>query len=102
MKGGIIMIGFIMNWFTRYGVDVNMARVLSNGIVVIFIMLLCVLANFITKKVVLRVLSLFINKNKFKWDNVMLDRKVFHKLSQIVPAIIIYSFATVSSQQMSF
>jgi len=95
------MIGFIMNWFTRYGVDVNMARVLSNGIVVIFIMLLCVLANFITKKVVLRVLSLFINKNKFKWDNVMLDRKVFHKLSQIVPAIIIYSFATVFSQQMS-
>ena len=95
------MIEFIMNWFTGYGVDGSTARFLSTGILVIFIMLLSIFANYITKKVVLRVLSLFIENNKFKWDNVMLERRVFHKLSRIVPAIIIYSFATVFSEQMS-
>src|SRR5690606_2278995 len=29
----------------------------------------------------------------YQWDNIILDNKVFHKLSHIVPAIIIYSFA---------
>ena len=95
------MIDFIINWFMRYGVDENTARYLSTGILVIFIALLSVVANFVTKKVVLRILTHVINKNKFQWDNVMLERKVFHKLSHIVPAFIIYSFATVFSEQVS-
>ncbi|MDR3601848.1 MAG: mechanosensitive ion channel [Desulfosporosinus sp.] len=95
------MIEFIMKWFTGYGVEESVARYLSTGILVVFIALLSILANFITKKVVLRVLYHFINNNKFEWDTVMLERKVFHKLSQIVPAIIIYSFATAFSTQMA-
>jgi len=95
------MIWFIMNWFTGYGVDEITARNLSTGILVIFIALLSISANFMTKKVVLRVLSLVINNNKFTWDTVMLDRKVFHRLSHIVPAIIIYSFASAFSDQMT-
>ena len=95
------MIEFIMNWFTGYGVDESTARFLSTGILVIFITLLSIIANLITKKVVLRVLSLLINNNKFKWDTVLLERKVFHKLSHIVPAIIIYSFSTAFSEQMT-
>jgi len=89
-----------MNWFTGYGVDENTARYLSTGILVIFIALISISANFITKKVVLRVLSHLINNNKFTWDTVMLERKVFHRLSHIVPAIIICSFASAFSEQM--
>jgi miniconductance mechanosensitive channel len=95
------MIGFIMNWFTGYGVDESTARYLSTGILVIFIALLSIFANFLTKKVVLRVLSRLINNNKFKWNTVMLERKVFHRLFQIVPAIIIYSFASAFPEQMT-
>jgi len=95
------MIGFIMNWFTGYGVDKSTARYLSTGILVIFIALLSIFANFLTKKVVLRVLSRLINNNKFKWNTVMLERKVFHRLFQIVPAIIIYSFASAFPEQMT-
>ena len=95
------MIGFIMNWFTGYGVYESTARYLSTGILVIFIALLSIFANFLTKKVVLRVLSRLINNNKFKWNTVMLERKVFHRLFQIVPAIIIYSFASAFTEQMT-
>ena len=95
------MIGFIMNWFTGYGVYESTARYLSTGILVIFIALLSIFANFITTKVVLRVISLLINSNKFKWDTVLLEREVFHRLSHIVPAIIIYSFASAFTEQMT-
>ena len=97
------MIKFIMNWFTGYGVDESTARYLSTGILVIFLALLSIFANFVTNKVVLRALSLLINNNnnKFKWDTVMFKRKVFHRLSHIVPAIIIYSFSIAFSEQMT-
>ncbi|EGW37144.1 mechanosensitive ion channel domain-containing protein [Desulfosporosinus sp. OT] len=93
------MIGFITNWFTGYGVDERAVSYLSTGIFVIFIALLSIVAYFLTKKVVLRVLTHLIHSNKFAWDNVMLDRKVFHKLSHLVPAIIIYAFAPAFPKQ---
>ena len=93
------MIEFIMNWFTRYGVDEITATYLATGILIISIVMLSIFANYITKKVVLRALSLLIHNNKFKWDTVMLEKRVFHRLFHIVPAIIIYSFATAFPEQ---
>ena len=95
------MIEFIMNWFTGYGVDESTARYLSTGILVVFISLLSIVANFITKKVVLRALALLINNNKFKWDTVLLEKRVFHRLFHIVPLMIIYSFATAFPEQVT-
>ncbi|HBP63957.1 MAG TPA: mechanosensitive ion channel protein MscS, partial [Desulfosporosinus sp.] len=78
------MIEFIMDWFTGYGVDRVTASYLATGILVIFIVLVSLFANYITKKVVLRALSLLIHNNKFKWDTVMLEKRVFHRLFHIV------------------
>ncbi|MDR3539495.1 MAG: mechanosensitive ion channel [Desulfosporosinus sp.] len=90
------MIELVMSWFTGHGLDESAARYLATGILVIFIALLSIMANFVTRKVVLRVLAHFIKTNNiFEWDNVLLERRVFHKLSQIVPAIIIYYFAPI-------
>ncbi|WP_168118981.1 mechanosensitive ion channel family protein [Paenibacillus sp. HB172176] len=72
------------------GVNENMAMYLANTIMVAAIILLCILANFIAKKIVLRVLSFYIKNNRYQWDNYLLEHKVIHRLSHIVPAIIIY------------
>lgn len=96
------MIEFIMDWFTGYGVDRITASYLATGILVVFIGLVSLFANYITKKVVLRALSLLIHNNKFKWDTVMLEKRVFHRLFHIVPAMIIYSFATAFPEQIAF
>lgn len=95
------MVEYIMSWSTGYGLDERTARYLSTGILIIFIAVLCILANFITKKVVLRFLALVISNNKSAWDDVMYERNVFHKLSQIVPAIIVYSFAPAFTEQIA-
>ena len=95
------MIELNMNWMMGLGINESTARYLSTGILVIFIALLSIFAYFITKKVVLRALSHFIDNTQCEWDNVLLERRVFHKLAHIVPAVIIYSFATALSEQMS-
>jgi miniconductance mechanosensitive channel len=85
----------IKEWFVKYGVTAGTAVYLANIAMIIFIIGISILANTITKKVVIKILTHYIHKNKFKWDNILLERKVFHKLSHIVPAIIIYYFASV-------
>lgn len=79
----------------KYNLEEPWMDYLAVTIMIAFIVLLCIIANFIAKKIVIRLITHLINNNnKFKWDNILLERKVFHKLSHLVPAIIIYYFAS--------
>jgi miniconductance mechanosensitive channel len=84
----------IRNRLLDYGMDPVITEYLAAIIMILFIGIFCIAANFITKKIFLRVLTHIINNNKFNWDNMLLERKVFHRLSHIVPAIIIYYFSS--------
>lgn len=84
----------IKDALAEFKVQEDVALYLSNIIMILFIAILCIAANFITKKIVLRVITHIITKSKFKWYSILLERKVFQKLSHLVPAIIIYNFAS--------
>lgn len=75
------------------GLNSVFAGYLSYGIMVLGITVLCVIANFITKKILLNIVSHFINKNNIQWNLILMERKIFHKCSQVVPAVIIYYFS---------
>ena len=77
----------------EFGLSPLFADYLSVALMIIFIVIICLIANFITKKIVIRFITHIVNNNKYQWDNILLEKKVFHKLSHIVPAIIIYYFA---------
>ncbi|MBO2944075.1 mechanosensitive ion channel [Paenibacillus sp. F411] len=81
---------FIQDWLINMGVEGAMVTYLANGIMIAVIALLSIIANYVTKRVVLNVLTYYIHNNRYQWDNYLLERKVFHKLSHVVPAIIIY------------
>lgn len=83
----------IRNQLDGFGLAPALAEALSVIVMIVFIGLVCVIANFITKKIVIRVITHFVNRSKVKWDKYLLERKVFHRLSHIVPAVIIYYFA---------
>lgn len=84
---------FIHNWLLDFELDPTIEKYLSVILMILFITVISIVANFITKKVVIRVLTHIIKNNKFQWDDILLERQVFHKLSHIVPAVIIYQFA---------
>ncbi len=84
---------FIYRQLIHYGVNPIVADYLSVALMIAFIVLICIIANFITKKIVIRFITHIVNNNKFKWDKIILEKKVFHRLSHVVPAIIIYYFA---------
>lgn len=86
---------FIRYQLVGFGMSEPTIGYLSNLIMVVFIALVCMIANFLTEKIVLKTIIHIINNNRYTWDNVILEKKVFHKLSHLVPAIIIYSSASI-------
>lgn len=52
---------------------------------------------FAAKRLVLRTVKYFVGKTKNKWDDVLYEKKVFSRLANIAPAIVIYWFAPIFS-----
>ncbi len=85
---------FIEQWLIQAGVNSEATGYLTNIILIVGIALLSILANYIAKKVVLTIITRIIQNNRYEWDNIILEHKVFRKLSHFVPAIIIYYFSS--------
>lgn len=86
---------FIKHQLDGYGMSDQTIVYFSNMIMVVFIAVVSILANYITKKIVLKTSGYIIRSNRFTWGNIILENKVFHKLSHLVPAIIIYYSAPI-------
>lgn len=67
----------------------------ANILAALSIILIASIANILTKKVVLPTLSYYIGRNRFRWDDVLLERKVLNRLSLFTPAIVVFVFSGV-------
>lgn len=85
---------FIRSLLVEWGLG-SAAGYLTSVIAVLGIALLSILANFVAKKIVNRAITHYITKNNIRWGRSLLARQVFHKLSHVVPAVIIYYFSSV-------
>jgi miniconductance mechanosensitive channel len=57
---------------------------------VLGVLLLAWIADNLTKRYLLRVITRVIKRTEFTWDDVILRRKVFNRLANVAPAIVIY------------
>ncbi|WP_018753494.1 mechanosensitive ion channel family protein [Paenibacillus sanguinis] len=85
---------FIQNWLAYMGVADELIGSLSIVIGIIGIIIVSMAAHFVAKGIILKIITYSIRNNRIKWDNYILERKVFHKLVHVVPAIIIYYSAS--------
>ncbi|NGZ77178.1 mechanosensitive ion channel family protein [Saccharibacillus alkalitolerans] len=81
---------FIREQLKGYGMSDLMIVYLSNIIMVLFIAAVSIIANLIAKKIVLNAISRIVSRNRLKWGAIVLEKNVLHKLSHLVPAVIIY------------
>lgn len=86
----IAIVNSIRDLLIGYGISDKLSETLSIGFVLVLTILLCIISDYIIKRVLINNLTHYIKNNRIKWDNYLLDRRVFEKLSRIVPAIIIY------------
>ncbi|MHB8131610.1 MAG: mechanosensitive ion channel family protein [Mobilitalea sp.] len=84
---------YINDRLIEFGIMESITGYLSYAILVLLIVLLCIMANIIMKNIILKLLAKIISRNKHQWDTILLERKFFNRLTNIIPGIIVYIFA---------
>ncbi len=88
---GLKLKEILMNW----GLSEQYASITKTFLIVFLILIVAYLSYFIANKIIFRVVHKLITKTKYTWDDIVFQRKIFKRLSQLVPAIVIYYFAKV-------
>ena len=49
------------------------------------------LANFISKRILLRAVRTLVDRSKAQWDDALVEHRVFHRLAHLAPAMVVYA-----------
>lgn len=89
------MIEFIEKILIDYGVNGNLSTIISIISTLTIIMISYFVVDIMSKKVILRLVRAYISRSKIKWDDVLLENRVFDIIAHIPSALVIHVFAPV-------
>lgn len=87
------MLETLTTWLVDHGLKHVLAVLIVRASLVAAVILLSYIANFLAKRLLLRGLGRLIKRTDTKWDDVLLEKKVFDRLSHLAPALVIYNMA---------
>lgn len=80
----------LKNWLIKTGVNASLADFFKLLIVFVVIALLAIIANWITKNILLAIVYRVAKKTETVLDDILVEKKVFHKLAHMAPAVVFY------------
>ena len=89
------LLDWLMAQFKHSGIDAVWAGLLVNLIGGLLLVFLSWLAYLVAKRVVLRAIRFLSSKTSSDWDNVLIEYKVFARLSNVVPALVAHVLSPV-------
>ncbi|MCP4582289.1 MAG: mechanosensitive ion channel [candidate division Zixibacteria bacterium] len=87
------MIDLIKTWLTDMDITGAASDYLSWGLAIVIVAAIALVTNFIVRKILLRVIRAAILKSKSQWDDAVLQSRLFDRLANLAPALVIYFFA---------
>ncbi|MFA5561800.1 MAG: mechanosensitive ion channel family protein, partial [Eubacteriales bacterium] len=87
------MTTFFKELLMRYALSETAAAYVAAALTAALAVLLCWAAELLSRKIFLRWLAHAVRKNNRAWGRALLERRVFHRLAHVTPAVIIYHFA---------
>ncbi len=76
-------------WFGQWFGEATAVAV-ARWSMVLSVLVVAVLANFVAKRVIVRLLRGFVLRTAVRWDDLLVEYKVFHRLSHLAPAMVIH------------
>jgi miniconductance mechanosensitive channel len=80
----------IKNLLLGWGVDEKYIVYLYPLVGIGLILLLALLSDLIARRVILTIIAKIVAKTENNWDDIILERKVFNRLSHLAPALVIF------------
>lgn len=84
------MLDILANWILERGFEFSTADILARAIIFASIIILAVISYRLTRRLILKALSVIIGKTETQWDDVILRKKVFNRLAYLAPAVVAY------------
>jgi miniconductance mechanosensitive channel len=88
----MLLVDEIQARLLHVGVPETLALPLSQLASLLVLALLATAANFIAKKLILRLVTAAVRKTPVKWDDAFLEANVFTRLSHVAPALVVTFF----------
>lgn len=77
-------------WLISFGLSETYSHTLYIVASILIIAIVSIISNWVAKTIILQTISRVIKKSKATWDDILLQRKVFNRLSHLAPAIVIF------------
>ncbi|MEA3478174.1 MAG: mechanosensitive ion channel, partial [Bacteroidota bacterium] len=71
------------------GLPERVALFVSESIIILIILFAAIIGYFVARFFIIRSIHIIARKTKSNWDDIMLEKKVFHRLAYLAPALII-------------
>ncbi len=88
------MLDWLKEFFINRGLSGETSGIFSAFAIVLMVLFISILLYFLTKKILLRLIRAVSKRSKTKWDDYLVERHVFERLTFIVPALVVNSFAS--------
>ena len=88
-KKDYIINHWISDWLLEKDIPEHIIQYIALSVDVLILLTLSFLAYFIAKKLLFRAIKSTVKHSQTKWDDILLEKKVFNTVAHIVPAIII-------------
>ncbi|HBL84628.1 MAG: mechanosensitive ion channel protein MscS [Clostridiales bacterium GWF2_38_85] len=86
------MVDFFTKLFENTGLDSNFSETIAYIAAAVIVIVICVLARIIAKYVIVKISAKSAKKTKFTWDNVLFEKRFFHRISHLTVPIVISFF----------
>ena len=86
------MLSVYKTWLVDQGLTTGIAAMTATTTGFLVVVLLAVIANFVAKRLALRAVIGLAGRTQTGWDDVLIERRVFHRFAHIAPALVINFF----------
>ncbi len=93
---------YIIESLNNLGESFGFSEIGTRFSIIILVFLLAIIVNFIVKKIILKIVYNNTERNRFKWDEFFKNRKVFSRIANLIPPLIIFLFSPVFNNLQSF
>ena len=84
---------FLRDWLVQQGYSIAVVELLITLGQIVLVMVFAVLADVVAKRVVVRGLERLVGRTETRWDDIIVKRRLLHRLSHLAPALVIYLLA---------
>ena len=88
------MLNALQDRLLGWGLTVAAATLLTRLAGVLLVLLVALIADYVTKRFVVRSITRLAQRTSAQWDDVVLRHRVLHRVAHLAPALVVYHFAT--------